>query len=96
MQKFIRVLGCLIIAVVLIPSVSFGADKAKCEGYIDCTAIGGAVCRDVCKPGEIISPQVKLMEGDHKGSIVCSECYKKDKDIKGKVVKTGKVCCVKK
>jgi hypothetical protein len=82
-EKMYRFL--IILAVILIPAVSFGAEK--CVGNMECTTVGGAVCRDACQAGETIVSQVQLLEGEHKGAIVCTQCFTKDKN--GKVLKTN-------
>ena len=83
MQRFISGLIYLVIAAVLIPSVSFSA-TIKCED------IPNAECRNVCKADEIKFVDAKVMEGEHKGIIVRAIC-----DNNGKT-KTKTVCCVKK
>jgi hypothetical protein len=118
MQRFI-----LVLALLLVSSVAFGADKSlkdapfpeppkgssfsghsnnNCDGNIECTTVGGAVCRDACLKDEIQASRTKVLDGDSKGAILCPTCFKKDvngkllKDSNGRVSKTDKVCCMKK
>jgi hypothetical protein len=65
---------------------TFHEAKYKCDAHIKCSDIPNAVCKSKCAKDEKEFSASKVMEGEHKGKILCATCESKVK----------KVCCVKK